>query len=334
VWKAAVRSCKLFLLGLLVVNGPSYLPELRVPSVLSYFATATLVLGVVDALVPAGALPEAAPASLGAALYVDFGRFAAQWAAMLALGAVYLLVSFFLPVPGCPTGYLGAGGLADQGAYPACTGGAHGYVDRLLWGQEHIYGGATCRDVYKCVEVKYDPENTLGAISAAWMAWLGLHVGRMLVAQQAYAAGRPARRLAAAVTPRWLATGLALCLIAGLLCGFSKEHGVIPVNKNMWSPSFVALLAGFGCVNLTVFFNVVDVLKWWSGTPFRYAGANPLAVYLASEVFSDAFPLQWNYSVNGDWSSHSEKLLCNVLNVLFLLALARYWHLIRWSWNV
>ncbi len=232
VWKAAVRSCKLFLLGLLVVNGPSFLPELRVPSVLSYFASATLVLGVVDALIPAGALPGAAPASLAAALYVDFGRFAAQWAAMLALGAVYLLTSFFLPVPGCPTGYLGPGGLADQGAFAACTGGAHGYVDRLLWGQAHIYGGATCRDVYQCRFVKYDPENTLGAISAAWMAWLGLQVGRMLVAQQAFAGGRPAAALTRAITPRWAAMGLALCLIAGLLCGFSKEHGVIPVNKN------------------------------------------------------------------------------------------------------
>ena len=199
VWKAAVRSCKLFLLGLLVVNGPSYLPELRVPSVLSYFASATLVLGLVDALVPVGALPEAAPTSMGAALYVDFGRYFWQWAAMLALGAVYLLVSFFLPVPGCPTGYLGPGGLADQGAHPACTGGAHGYVDRLLWGPAHIYGGATCRGVYNCVEVKYDPENTLGAISAAWMAWLGLHVGRALVAQQELSGGQPARALTRAV---------------------------------------------------------------------------------------------------------------------------------------
>jgi hypothetical protein len=88
---------------------------------------------VVDALVPVGALPEAAPASLAAALYVDIGRYAAQWAAMGALGAVYLLTSFFLPVPGCPTGYLGAGGLAHT---------ARGWP--LLWGATWLTKNCDC----------------------------------------------------------------------------------------------------------------------------------------------------------------------------------------------
>jgi heparan-alpha-glucosaminide N-acetyltransferase len=33
---------------------------------------------------------------------------------------------------------------------------------------------------------------------------------------------------------RWLAWALVLALAGALLAGFSKEHGVIPINKNLW----------------------------------------------------------------------------------------------------
>ena len=72
------------------------------------------------------------------------------------------------------TGYLGAGGLADNGAYKlnTCTGGAHRAIDIWLFGEHHIYHGggaqptsaATCSGVYQCNV--YDPEGALGFISA------------------------------------------------------------------------------------------------------------------------------------------------------------------------
>ena len=48
-----------------------------------------------------------------------------------------------LPVEGCPTGYLGAGGLADNGAHlgKGCTGGAHRAVDVAIFGEAHMYHG-------------------------------------------------------------------------------------------------------------------------------------------------------------------------------------------------
>lgn len=33
---------------------------------------------------------------------------------------------------------------------------------------------------------------------------------------------------------RWLLWAVMCGLIGGALCGFSKENGVIPVNKNLW----------------------------------------------------------------------------------------------------
>ena len=40
-------------------------------------------------------------------------------------------------------GYLGPGGLHDNGSYFNCTGGAAGYIDRKLFGENHIYGHPT-----------------------------------------------------------------------------------------------------------------------------------------------------------------------------------------------
>lgn len=36
-------------------------------------------------------------------------------------------------------GYLGPGGIGDMGLYANCTGGAAGFIDRWLLGEEHIY---------------------------------------------------------------------------------------------------------------------------------------------------------------------------------------------------
>lgn len=61
-----------------------------------------------------------------------------QWIIIVALTATHTLITFLLHVPGCPTGYLGPGGYALRGKYVNCTGGAAGYIDRLVF-RRHIY---------------------------------------------------------------------------------------------------------------------------------------------------------------------------------------------------
>jgi heparan-alpha-glucosaminide N-acetyltransferase len=109
--------------------------------------------------------------------------------------------------------------------------------------------------VYYCSA--HDPEGALGALSAAWVAWLGLVAGRVLVRLRA--SGLSTGALGAAVAARWLPAGLLLCTLAGALCGWAKEGGAIPVNKNLWSPSFALLLAGFGYFCLTFMFLMVAI---------------------------------------------------------------------------
>lgn len=69
-----------------------------------------------------------------------------------------------MPVPGCPRGYIGPGGLADYSAHPNCTGtlicavssdliisagGAAGYIDKMVFGENHMYQNPTCKEMYQ-----------------------------------------------------------------------------------------------------------------------------------------------------------------------------------------
>lgn len=87
----------------------------------------------------------------------------------------------------------------------------------------------------------------------------------------------------------WLGWALLLGLIAGCLCGFSQNDGVIPVSKNLWSLSFVILLSAFAFFLLTIFYLVIDVWRLWDGAPFRYVGMNSIFIY----VFHGIDPLEW-----------------------------------------
>lgn len=95
---------------------------------------------------------------------MQFGRFTvlrdildnwAQWIIILAIVMTHTLITFLLPVPDCPKGYLGPGGYHDFGKYTNCTGGAAGYIDRLVFGS-HMYN-KTHNPVYGII-LPHDPE--------------------------------------------------------------------------------------------------------------------------------------------------------------------------------
>jgi hypothetical protein len=57
-------------------------------------------------------------------------------------------------------GYLGPGGVQDNGQFRDCVGGATGYLDRLILGEKHIYQHPTARKVYG--SGPFDPEGLVG----------------------------------------------------------------------------------------------------------------------------------------------------------------------------
>ena len=69
----------------------------------------------------------------------------------------------------------------------------------------------------------------------------------------------------------------------------AKEGGWIPVNKNLWSASFILTMACGGYISLIVLHIIVDRYQLWGGEPFRFLGMNSILVYVGSN-YIDKFP--------------------------------------------
>lgn len=159
---------------------------------------------------------------------------------------VYFAIMKLVPVPD-----FGAGVLTPEGNLA-------GYIDRLM-----LPGRFCC---YKFG----DNEGLLSTIPAISTALLGVLSGHWL---------RSAADGIKKVKGLFI-TGVA-CLSAGLVWGF-----VFPINKLIWSSSYVLFAGGWSMILLGTFFWIIDVKghqKW--AFPFIVIGLNPITIYIAQGVF-------------------------------------------------
>eukprot|EP00117_Sycon_ciliatum_P004094 scpid46106/ scgid2492/ Heparan-alpha-glucosaminide N-acetyltransferase; Transmembrane protein 76 len=303
--KVIRRAVILFCIGLFLNNGYD-LKHWRIPGVLQRFGVSYLVVGLVDIFVPTLRI-----VSKVSPVY-DIVAYLPQWIIMISLVIIHTAITFGMHVPGCPTGYLGPGGIADDNAYPKCTAGAAGYLDKLLFGPDHTYGGPTCLDTYHCEP--YDPEGALGSLTSIFLCFLGCQAGRILVV---YEQGVPR-------ITRWIVWGCVLGAIGTGLCQASQNTGLIPINKNLWSLSFILVLGAGAFMLLSVCYILVDVLEIWSGAPFYYPGMNSIFVYVGSELLQKFFPFSFQVS-----SGHSGILASSLVGVSVWLVVAFYLHHIK-----
>jgi predicted acyltransferase len=125
----------------------------------------------------------------------------------------------------------------------------------------------------------WDPEGVLSTFPAIATALLGLLTGEWMRSSRA-----PRPKAAG-----FVAGGLVL-FVLGILWGEAAPSWLcFPVNKNLWSPSFVLLTAGLASTLFGLTWWLVDVrgLRGWTG-PFVTYGKNAIAVYVGSEVLSGA----------------------------------------------
>ncbi|XP_073323577.1 heparan-alpha-glucosaminide N-acetyltransferase isoform X2 [Pagrus major] len=302
--KVVWRSMQLFIIGVFIINpnycqGPLSWDNLRIPGVLQRLAWSYLVVACLDLLVARGHL-DILPMDAWWSPALDILLYWPAWLCVLLLEILWLCLTFILPVPDCPTGYLGPGGIGDMGLYANCTGGAAGFLDRWLLGENHIYQTPSSRVIY-ATRMPYDPEGVLGSINSILMAFLGLQAGKIILHY---------RDLHTSIMSRFLIWSLSLGVISAVLTKCSTDEGFIPVNKNLWSLSYVTTLACFAYVLLVVVYYTVDVKKWWSGAPFYYPGMNSILVYVGHEVLEDYFPFRWRMANS---QSHAEHLTQNLV---------------------
>ncbi|CAO2611741.1 Heparan-alpha-glucosaminide N-acetyltransferase [Lemmus lemmus] len=293
--------------------------KVRIPGVLQRLGVTYFVVAVLE-LIFWKPVPDSCTLERSCLSLRDITSSWPQWLVILIFESIWLALTFFLPVPGCPTGYLGPGGIGDLGKYPRCTGGAAGSIDRLLLGDNHLYQHPSSTVLYH-TEVAYDPEGILGTINSIVMAYLGVQAGKILLYY---------KDQTKAIVMRFAAWCCVLGLISVALTKLSANEGFIPINKNLWSISYVTTLSCFAFFILLVLYPLVDVKRLWTGTPFFYPGMNSILVYVGHKVFENYFPFRWKLE---DDQSHKEHLIQNMAAtaVWVLIAYILYKKKIFWK---
>ncbi len=163
----------------------------------------------------------------------------------------YWFAMTLIPVPGRGIGAL----LLDD---PSASLAA--WVDRAVFGA-HLWKSSRT----------WDPEGLLSTIPAVGTVILGVMAGRWL------ASPRPLLERLVAL----LAVG-SLCMMAGLMWGWS-----FPINKSLWTSSYVLFTAGMGAVALATCTWLIDVLglTWWT-RPWTWFGMNPMIAFVGSGMMA------------------------------------------------
>lgn len=165
-----------------------------------------------------------------ALLFVRFGwKARAGITALILVG--YWLVMAFVPVPD-------AGGAGPF----TLEGNLVGYIDRLfLPGRLH--------------ETVFDPEGLFSTVPAIATAMLGMFTGEWIKLGKE---GLTDRKKVLC-----LVGAGAVLLIVGLLWSL-----VFPVNKKLWTSSFVCVVGAYSVWMFALFFYIIDVLGWRKWTLF------------------------------------------------------------------
>jgi predicted acyltransferase len=136
------------------------------------------------------------------------------------------------------------------------------WIDRLLF-PHHLYLYAPGHNVR-------DPEGLLSDLPAIGTALMGVLAGLWLRTQNSIA-----------IKTAGLAAGSLTSLVAGYL--WSLEF---PLNKNMWTSSFVLVAAGYSLLLLSLAFWAIEVKGWRKGWtwPWLVFGSNAIVAYMVSEL--------------------------------------------------
>ena len=134
-------------------------------------------------------------------------------------------------------------------------------IDSFLLGENHLYGGTG---------IQFDPEGLLSTIPSIVTILIGFLVGTMIKTTNDHQDN----------IQRMVVLG-SLLIITGWLWSFG-----FPINKQLWTSSYVLYTAGIAIILLSGMIWMADIKKidWWT-KPFVILGSNAIFLYVLSSLW-------------------------------------------------
>ncbi len=161
------------------------------------------------------------------------------------------------------------------------------YIDRILMPGKLYLGN-------------HDPEGIFSTIPAIGTALLGMFTGEFMLSK--YLNDKPLKKV----------LYLVLAAVAFMIIG-KVWNLAFPINKNLWTSSFVCFVGGLSLLLFAIFYLIIDVWqhKKWAFF-FVVIGMNPITIYLTERIvnfrsterfffagITDLLPEAWGPFING-----------------------------------
>jgi predicted acyltransferase len=170
----------------------------------------------------------------------------AYWKWFFGILVAYWAIMTLIPVP--DIGYANLGKETNLGAW----------IDRLILTENHIWKQSKT----------WDPEGILSTLPAIGTGLFGLMIGGILKRKDQAEADKIA----------WIFSLGTIAVIIGLIWDL-----VFPINKSLWTSSYVMYAGGLAAIGLALCYWLIDVKGYTKFTsPFVVYGVNAITVFFAS----------------------------------------------------
>jgi predicted acyltransferase len=180
-------------------------------------------------------------------LYLKSTQKALDWMLGISLVGYYIIMAF-IPVPDGHPANLD----------PETNMGA--WIDRLVFTSNHLWASSKT----------WDPEGLLGVIPSIGTGLFGMRVGTWIKRTDRDSSTKTA----------WLFVYGILAIVVGMIWDL-----FFPINKALWSSSFVLYAGGISTVGLTLAYWFIDIQGYkkffW---PFLVFGTNSISAYILADI--------------------------------------------------
>jgi len=175
-----------------------------------------------------------------------------NWKALLSIGVI-ILIGYWIWL-----GFIPLNG--EQPTFDRAPNNWANYLDIKFFGT-HTW------------ETDYDPEGLLSTLPAIVTTIIGILIGKIIV--------------------HFKKDTLTILSVLGLILiilGYIWNHW-FPINKAIWSSSYVLVTSGWATIILALVYYITDVRKVKFGSAFKYVGMNAITIFFLSGFIAKTFYL-------------------------------------------